>query len=141
MVTRRVLRPLLLLALVALVGCGKGGRVPAHPTEGTLLINGQPAANVFVLFTPVGGKDPALRPSATTDLEGKFRLTTYEAFDGAPAGEYTVSFLYEPVNSPLSRPKGKPPQVPAHFTKADTSPLKVKVLAQPKNVLDPFKIP
>lgn len=121
-------------------GCGGGGRTPVYHTEGHLLIKDKPAANVFVLFEPVGGNESSLRPSATTDLEGKFQLTTYEAFDGAPAGEYTVTLLYEPVNSPLNRPKGKPPTIPPTYLKAATSPLKAKVEAKPSNVIEPFKI-
>lgn len=136
---RLALAAILGAALVA--GCGKG-RTPVYPTEGQLLIGGKPAANVFVLFHPAGAAGPeVLRPSATTDSEGKFRLTTYEAYDGAPAGEYVVTLLYEPVNSPLSRPKGKPPKVPAEYTKVETSKLRATVAAQPGNVVEPIKLP
>ena len=100
-----------LLAAGLAAGCGKG-RTPVYPVEGQLLIGGKPAANVFVLFTPSNPGPEVLRPSATTDADGKFRVTTFEANDGAPAGDYVVTLLYEPVNSPLSRPKGKPPKVP-----------------------------
>jgi hypothetical protein len=136
---RLVLASLLGAALVA--GCGKG-RTPVYPAEGQLLIGGKPAANVFVLFHPVNATGPeVLRPSATTDAEGKFRLTTYEAYDGAPAGDYVITLLYEPVNSPLFRPKGKPPKVPAEYTKVETSKLRATVAAQPGNVVEPIKLP
>lgn len=135
---------LLLLPFLTLIltefGCSNG-RVPVYPTEGKLLINGQPAANVFVLFHPLDSKPDSLRPSATTDNEGKYRLTSHEAYDGGPAGEYTVTLLYEPVNSPLMRQKGKPPQIPANYTKPQSSPLRAKIEAQPKNEIAPLAIP
>lgn len=133
--------PILFLGTLFMVsGCAKG-RIPVFPTEGKLVINGVPAANVFVLFHSADGKPDALKPSATTDQDGKFRLTSHEAYDGAPAGEYTVTLLYEPVNSPLLRPKGKPPQIPVLYTKAQTSPLRARVETQPKNEIAPFSIP
>jgi hypothetical protein len=130
-----------ILAAGLAVGCGKG-RTPAYPTEGQLLIGGKPAVNVFVLFHPVNATGPGvLRPSATTDADGKFRLTTYDAYDGAPAGEYVITLLYEPVNSPLFRPKGKPPKVPPEYTKMETSKLRATVAAQPGNVVEPINLP
>jgi hypothetical protein len=140
MASKRCTRWLFVLALLG-SGCGKAGRVPVYPTEGRLLIDGQPAANVFVLFYPQNGKEGDPRPSATTDMDGKFRLTTYEAYDGGPAGDYTVTLMYAPVNSPLSRPKGKPPQVPAQFNRAETSPLRAKIEAKSSNTLEPFTAP
>lgn len=131
--------PFLAMILVAL-GCNQS-RTPVFPTEGTLLISGQPAANVFVLFHPVDSKPDSLRPSATTDKDGKFRLTSHEAYDGGPAGDYTVTLLYEPVNSPLMRPKGKPPQIPVLYTKVQSSPLRAKIESQPKNQIAPLNIP
>jgi hypothetical protein len=138
--SRALARPAALLAAVAgLCGCG-GGRTPVYPAEGQLLIGGRPAANVFVLFSPAGGAG-AVRPSATTDADGRFRLTTHEAYDGGPAGEYVVTLLYEPVNSPLGRPKGPPPAVPAAYQKAETSPLRATIEPRPGNQLEPFRVP
>ena len=134
-----LLLPFLTMILAA-SGCANG-RTPVYPTEGKLLINGEPAANVFVLFHPVDSKPDSLRPSATTDNEGKFRLTSHEAYDGGPAGDYKVTLLYEPVNSPLMRPKGKPPQIPVTYTKPQSSPLRAKIEAQPKNEIAPLAIP
>lgn len=121
-------------------GCGET-KEKVYPTEGKLLIGGKPAANVFVLFTPLNGKQDAKRPSATTDMEGKFQLTTFEALDGGPPDDYTVTLLYEPVSSPLTRAKGKPPQIPAIYNKVETSPLKAKIEAKPKNEIEAFKLP
>ena len=132
---------LLLIALfVFVLGCGET-KEKVYPTEGKLLIGGAPAANVFVLFNPVNSKQDAKRPSATTEADGRFQLTTFEALDGGPVGDYTVTLLYEPVSSPLTRAKGKPPQIPATYNKVETSPLKAKIEAKAKNEIEVFKLP
>lgn len=80
-------------------GCGPPDEVrPAlHPTQGSLLINDQPAEGAMLVFHRVG--EPSFdargtRPTATVDAAGKFALTTYQAGDGAPAGEYQVAILW-----------------------------------------------
>ena len=37
-----------------------------------------------------------LRPAAETGLDGKFKLTTFETYDGAPAGQYNVMVRWGP---------------------------------------------
>jgi len=129
----------LLIAIVA-VACDGPKRKPAFPTQGKLLIGNQPVANVTLFFQPVGTTDAEpTRAYATTSLDGTFSLTTYEANDGAPEGDYVVTLLYEPVDSPLSRAKGKPPKIDKKYTAIETSPLKVKIEKKPMNQLEPFK--
>src|SRR5205809_7247309 len=89
-------------ALVALVsGCGgnKGPRL--YAVKGSVRINGEPAKDVNVMFTPVappeGGAVP-LSPAAVTGEDGSFRLMSFKPGDGAPAGDYQVTVIY-----PMSR--------------------------------------
>lgn len=59
---------------------------------GVLTVDGQPAAGATVTFSP--SRDGASRgyPAVgKTDPNGKFRLTTFEAGDGAVPGVYTVT--------------------------------------------------
>ena len=134
----------LLLAAGALVarasGCGgnKGPRL--YPVKGVVRINGEPAKDVNVVFTPVAppadGATP-LSPSAVTGEDGSFRLMSFKPGDGAPAGEYrvTVIFPMDRFNKHLSgidRLKGK-------FANPKTSGLTAKV--EPKrNDLPPFDL-
>lgn len=78
---------------VACAGCGpKSDRLPVFPVSGTLVYKGQPLPNALVAFHPTDKSDPRATSSrATTDAEGKFSLSTYEANDGAPAGQYKVT--------------------------------------------------
>lgn len=125
------------LALAAgfIAGCGGPSRLPVYPARGQLTIGGKPAAGVFVALhpTPDPGQD-AMRPFATTREDGTFTLTTYEVEDGAPAGEYVVTLLYEPSNSPLMKKKPpRPPRIDDVYLSATTSKLRATVRAAPSN--------
>lgn len=79
----------LLLAL-CLAGCGGGDggdRVAVFPVSGTVMMSGNPVANATVTFSPEADQPVAM---ARTDNAGKFTLTTYDANDGAAAGDYKV---------------------------------------------------
>jgi len=127
-------------ALVALAsGCGKKGPV-LYPVKGSVRINGEPAKDVNVMFTPVappeGGAVP-LSPAAVTGEDGSFRLMSFKPGDGAPAGDYQVTITY-PMNrfnkhlSGIDRLRGK-------FSNPKKSGLTVKV--EPKsNDLPPFEV-
>jgi hypothetical protein len=88
-------------ALAALVfGCSadKGPRL--YPVRGVVRINGEPAKDVNVMFTPVNppaGGDVPLSPAAVTQEDGSFRLMSFQPGDGAPAGDYLVTVIY-PMN-------------------------------------------
>ena len=81
------------------------GSIPVHPVTGTVLVKGQPAADVQVTFHPANSapkapsqpgesSSPIPSPSGKTNAEGKFQLHTYFGNDGAPVGEYTVSLSF-----------------------------------------------
>jgi hypothetical protein len=141
---KTVLRAGLLLAAGALValmsGCG-GNRGPVlYSVRGSVRINGEPAKDVNVMFTPVappeGGATP-LSPAAVTGEDGSFRLMSFKPGDGAPAGDYRVTINY-PMSrfnkhlNGIDRLKGK-------FADPKTSGLTAKV--EPKsNDLPPFDL-
>ena len=127
-------------ALVALAsGCGKRGPV-LYPVKGVVRINGEPAKDVNIMFTPVtppeAGATP-LSPAAVTGEDGSFRLMSFKPGDGAPAGDYQVTVIY-PMNrfnkhlNGIDRLKGK-------FANPKTSRLTTRV--EPKsNDLPPFDL-
>jgi hypothetical protein len=66
-----------------------------HPVRGQVLLNGKPVPQAVVTFHATGaaaGQEPA--PSAQTDEQGYFRLTSYASGDGAPEGEYAVTVTW-----------------------------------------------
>jgi hypothetical protein len=129
------------LALVA-ASCGGPKRKPTYPTEGTLLIGGKPAGGVTVfLYSTDPAETEPTRPYATTNPDGTFSLTTSAANDGAPEGEYVVTVIYEPLDSPLARAKrAKPPPFDKKYSDPKSSPLRVRVEKKPKNVLEPLDL-
>jgi hypothetical protein len=102
------------LATLAL-GCGScgdadDGRPPVFPAQGRIVVGGRPADHALVILVPTGtAGDPSLRPSGRCDAEGRFRLGTYAADDGAPAGEYAVLIRW---SRRLSGPRDDPDMGP-----------------------------
>jgi hypothetical protein len=127
---------------MAAASCGGPKRKPTYPTEGTLLIGGKPAAGVTVfLYSTDPAETEPTRPFATTNPDGTFSLTTSAANDGAPEGEYVVTVIYEPLESPLARARReKPPPFDKKYSDPKTSPLRAKVEKRPKNVLAPLDL-
>lgn len=80
-----------LLALVTLAGCLEGdGKAKPIPVSGKVLINGQPAADITVIFTHE--TDRGISSTGTTGADGTFKLTTDKLNDGARPGTYKVLF-------------------------------------------------
>src|SRR5688500_12711484 len=92
--TSRVLGVVIISSAAALIGCGGGsahkgpekqGTVPA---SGILTYRGKAVPNATVVFQAIDGK---VSSHGSTDGAGTFRLSTYGAQDGAPAGRYKVT--------------------------------------------------
>ena len=82
----------LALALVALGGCGGGGR-KVVPVSGVVKVNGVPAANLVVSFQPLGKEDeenPGRGSSAVTDADGRYKLVYDGEKPGALTGKHRV---------------------------------------------------
>jgi hypothetical protein len=81
---------LLLLAILFDVGCSSGPkRPPTYPVTGTVTYQGKALEGAMVTFVPADGVKLEAA-TGITDAEGKFKLTTYSADDGANAGDYMV---------------------------------------------------
>jgi hypothetical protein len=139
-----------LLATVAALalfgpGCsGPGDREPVYPVQGRVLYDGKPAAHALVVFHPVGkkGKDVP-RPRAQAGPDGTFKLTTYDADDGAPAGEYavTVEWWLSTATRKSAEGESAPPlnRLPGRYARAQTSGLRVRIDEAP-NQLPAFQL-
>lgn len=78
-----------LVCCVLAVGCGESGPAgqPVYPVTGKITMNGAPLTDAAVSFAPKSGQPTAV---GMTDQNGEFTLTTYQANDGAAAGDYAV---------------------------------------------------
>lgn len=134
-----------LLLLVAALGCDAPEPIgpAAQSVQGSVVYQGKPASGFRVTFYPQFDIGPRqFAPSAMTDAEGNFKLTSYQAEDGAPAGKYAVA-----IEWPREINKGEGYDVPptvdglkGRFADPAKSKWQVDVLAG-ENRLESFQIP
>jgi hypothetical protein len=98
-------------------------RRETFPFRGTLYFDGAPTPGAVVTLTS-DVKAPAKTFSATGVVEGDgtFRLSTYTAFDGVPAGEYKVTATWRTQ-------KGGPNLLPAKYATVANTDLRATVQA------------
>ena len=98
----------LIILISLLTGCVRS-EYPneTYPASGKIqTIDGTPARDVRVTLHSeklISEGDP-FRPSGMTDDQGIFKLTTYETHDGAPAGNYAITFRWAPPQKSLLDP-------------------------------------
>jgi len=127
---RLLLAPFCGLSL-AFAGCGESdGRLPVYPVQGTVTLQGKPLGNALIALHPVDISDPlATSCRATTDANGVFTISTYNANDGAPAGEYKVTIeCYKLKGTGTSLEPG-PNILPEKYSQPTTSNLSLRVAA------------
>src|SRR4051794_21088336 len=84
--------PWCLALATVLAGCSRpAGRVPVYPVAGRVAVTGEVPEGALVVLHASQGDAKDLRPSGKVFKDGSFRVTTYDADDGAPAGEYKVT--------------------------------------------------
>ncbi len=142
----RWMRPVLLVMAgmtLAIAGCSKGrhDRIAVYPAEGQVLWQGAPLAGAqVVLLSPQQSKDAKTIPSrGRTDTNGKFRLTTYEAGDGAPEGDYAVVVTCNPVVKTDDGWVVGPNTLPRKYANVKTTDLRVTLTKGP-NTLPPLDL-
>lgn len=96
---------LLLATSIALNGCNNPAGVPPIPVKGRVLINGQPAPNIEVIFTDA--QDRSKSSTGMTGADGAYQLTTVKINDGARPGKYKVVFNDADAVAPTATPKPK----------------------------------
>jgi len=111
-------------------------RKPTHPVRGTVLFEGAPVAGAKVLFHWIGkdGKQKNEAGDALTDADGTFVLSTYEANDGAPAGQYVVTVVQQEPRFGGNGAPG-PNLVPAKYASPETSDLSIQVKNGPNELV------
>lgn len=121
-------------------GCGGGSDWPVcYPVTGKVLVDGQPAVRASIAFHPLApsADGKSYGASTFTDDQGAFRLTTFEAGDGAPPGDYRVTIVAN-----FAVQDGQDVPVPdllgGRYSDAAASELKVTV-REGDNAIPPFE--
>lgn len=134
------------MTAVAVVGCGETTRVPPlpplHPVSGSVKYRGQPAAAFRVTFHPQFDIGPTkYHPSAITDDAGNFAVTSLKPNDGAPAGEYAVTFEWPDhfIQNTDPDPVPEVDKLRGVYNKPEQSRFKVQLNAG-ENALPPFEL-
>jgi hypothetical protein len=128
------------IALAAFMtsGCGgqdrwQAGRPTVVESAGAITHGGKPLANAVITLLPVAGSHSAY---ARSDADGKFTLTTFDANDGAVAGDYKVTVTCIVVeNEPNPKdPEHLPPLhhaeyslIPEDYGSEDKTPLTLTI--------------
>ena len=148
--TFRLIVPML-VACVALTGCGGEApipKVPVQPVAGKVFYKGKPAANAIIRLFPVNNTDPnALRPQGLSKEDGTFDLGTYGVGDGIPPGEYVVTIIWGGPKEKRSAPNPNDPDddggegdfFRGRYANPRTSTIKVKVEAGTTEI-PPFQL-
>lgn len=134
-------RMLILSCALFVPGCSGGDRVPVVPVSGQMFVKSQPAEGALVVLRPLGDDNPEHWkqgfPRATVAADGSFRVGTYGADDGAPAGEYVVLATWYRVAqgaNPDDPEAEKTDQLGGQFADPAQSPLRATV-KEPKTEL------
>jgi hypothetical protein len=123
------------LSLV-LAGCSDN-RKPVVPVHGKVFFRGRPAEGALVIFNPVDESDPNLvKPQGVVSRDGSFEVSTYGEKDGAPEGEYAVTFVWT-IQDPKTKREWSP--LPARLMQPSQSKLRVTIKDGP-NELQPFQL-
>src|SRR5262245_53947543 len=93
---RAVTAAIALCAIVPTLGCGqRGDQLPVYSVKGIANYNGKPMKGASIVLVP-SKPDSKLKmpPFGVVGEDGSFAITSYGKGDGAPAGEYKVTFTW-----------------------------------------------
>lgn len=134
-------RPVMVFfVFLLLAGCGTPKRTPTFPVKGKVLVNGKPAADLFVYFHPSSKKDDqSFIPYAQTNEEGDFQLSTFKNGDGIPAGDYLVTFEWREKSGTFKNQFQGPDRLKGRFIKPESSTFKVTITNE-STILETFDL-
>jgi hypothetical protein len=118
------------VSALTIAGCGRSGSVtPLYPVEGQVLWNGKPLAGASLVFCPreQSAAKNGVSPRAHSDVNGRFRVSTYSAGDGAAEGQYAVVVRCTPVVDTGGGSAPGPNILPRKYARAESTDLQVTV--------------
>jgi len=130
---RKLLVVWILCGGLSIVGsCSKpSNRKATWPVKGVVVVDGKEANGVTIDLHNVNGMDPAQPTisSAITNETGKFAVSTYDAGDGAPEGEYRLTFKWGEFNAVARSMTGD--KLNGKYSDSEKSEIRVKVEKKP----------
>jgi hypothetical protein len=109
-------------------------RLRTFPVKGTVLVDGEPAGFVKVKFNPVTPLDTGgFQTNGVTMPDGRLVVSTYGLGDGAPAGEYVLTFSKREMHSDGSH---GPDELNGRYESAQNSPHLIEIENSRHNEVD-----
>lgn len=104
--------------------------------KGKVTLNGKPIPGASIQLHPVPGSQAAIEvhPRGLAGDDSQVEFTTFQPKDGVPAGEYVATVSYMRIKVVNGESVAGPQLVPAIYTKASTSPLRVKVSSETRDL-------
>lgn len=139
--TNRPASLLIAAALLLASGCGEttAKRAETFPVEGAITFKGQPISGAFVALHPKSPRPDVPPPRASVGPDGSIKVSTYDAGDGAPEGEYVLTVEWYKLVKQGADVVAGPNVIPPKYASPKTSDLVVSVAAKP-NKLPPIKL-
>ncbi len=134
-----MMRQLPVAAALLCFSCGPSDSRPtAYPVRGSVFLDGRPAPGARVILHSLDAGADGVRPHGRVEADGSFRLSTYRAFDGAPAGRYAVTVYWRLPNPDDDEEEG-PQLLPGRYLSPVSSGLEAVVKPE-ANELGPFRL-
>lgn len=131
------------LFFLLLAGCSQQDtRVPTYPVRGRVTVDGQPPGSALQIEChPVAGMDTRNPTISRTESDeaGNFKISTYAAGDGVPAGDYVLTVTWLTFNL-MSRDYTGPDKLNGRYADAKMSELKVTVMPGEETDLGEIKL-
>jgi len=124
--------------MLVLPACGKG-RKTCYPVRGRILVDGKPAPDAIVMFHPAFEDPDRVMPIGQADAEGNFAIPSYINGDGAPVGEYIVTFEWRERSGLLKNNFEGPDRLKGRYYDPKKSNFRVTV-EKKKHELPPFEL-
>lgn len=136
----RLVAILFLAVFLSVVGCERSTRQPTYPVKGKVHVNGKPAQDLFIYLHPMDQNNPnAVRPFAQTNENGEFELNSYVTGDGAPVGEFIVTFDWPMKSGTFKNRFEGPDQLRGKYKQPDKSKFRINITKQGQ-LLETFEL-
>jgi hypothetical protein len=130
---------------IAHTGCGKKElpRLTVYPVSGKVFVDGRPAAHAEVTLRPLTElNEPTKRsmlPFGKVAADGGVKIGSYEADDGAPAGEYAITVTWPLVKIEGGEETSGPDQLGGKYGVLERPAAKITV-KEGDNTLPPLNL-
>jgi hypothetical protein len=131
----------LTFAVLLCCGCGKkhDGRLKSYPVHGQVTVDGKPTGGVYVFLNPAQQPQThGIFPNAITNSEGQYWISTYDAEDGAPLGDYVVTAKW-PKGEGLQVHSESPDRLKGRY--ADPAKSSIKITVKEARKSQPNQVP